>query len=88
MDSDSGMIIARLDGDSDPRSHRGKERFPPMTIICVSIQIVEKTSEKPDETNIITKERVKDLIIADGACTGCLYEKYGADFKEVGPVKQ
>jgi len=26
------------------------------------------------------------LIITDGACTGCVYEKGGASFKEFGPV--
>ena len=35
---------------------------------------------------IITKARVNDLFITDGACTGCVHEKGAASFKEFGPV--
>ena len=48
--------------------------------------MVEKIAERFDKARIITKARVKDLIITDGACTGCIYEKGGVDFKEFGPV--
>jgi hypothetical protein len=36
-------LLARLGGHSAPRTHRGKERFPGMTITYALIQMVEKT---------------------------------------------
>ena len=48
--------------------------------------MVEKIAERPDKARTITKARVKDMIITDGACTGCIDEKGGVDFKEFGPV--
>ena len=48
--------------------------------------MVEKIAEKSDKVKIIPKERVKDMIITDDACTGCVYEKGGVDLKEFGPV--
>ena len=62
-------LVARLGGDSAPRAHKGKERFPGMTTTCALIQMVEKIAEKSDKAKIITKARVNDLIITDGACT-------------------
>merc|ERR1719491_642182 len=38
-------LVARLGGHSAPRTHRGKERFPGMTITYALIQMVEKISE-------------------------------------------
>ena len=35
---------------------------------------------------LFIKARVKDLILADGARTGCIYEKDGVDSKELGPM--
>merc|ERR1719473_2492057 len=37
-------LVARLGGHSAPRTHRGKERFPGMTITYALIQMVEKIS--------------------------------------------
>merc|ERR1719183_2096144 len=39
-------LVARLGGHSEPRTHRGKERFPGMTITYALIQMVEKVAEK------------------------------------------
>jgi hypothetical protein len=41
-------LLARLGGHSAPRTHRGKERFPGMTITYALIQMVEKISERSD----------------------------------------
>merc|ERR1719207_245112 len=41
-------LLARLGGHSMPRTHRGKERFPGMTITYALIQMVEKIAEKTD----------------------------------------
>merc|ERR1719476_841190 len=41
-------LVARLGGHSAPRTHRGKERFPGMTITYALIQMVEKIAERTD----------------------------------------
>merc|ERR1712137_723924 len=58
-------LVARLGGHSQPRTHRGKERFPGMTI---------------------TYAHAKELIMNNGECVGCAYEKNGSRFEEPGPV--
>ena len=52
-------LVARLGGHSQPRTHRGKERFPGMTITYALIQMLEKVAEKTDLARIITKVRFK-----------------------------
>ncbi|CAE8717849.1 unnamed protein product [Polarella glacialis] len=79
-------LVARLGGHSQPRTHRGAERFPGMTITYALIQMVEKVSEKTDLARIITKAKVYKLVTEGGRCVGCLYEKGGQNFQEYGPV--
>jgi len=80
-------LVARLGGHSAPRTHRGKERFPGMTITYALIQMVEKVAERTDKARIVTKARAKQLLInKTNACVGLVYEKGGADFQEHGPV--
>jgi len=81
-------LLARLGGHSQPRTHRGKERFPGMTITYALIQMAEKIAEKhPDKCRIITKARVTKLITDDkGNCVGVEYEKDGVKLQEHGPV--
>merc|ERR1711977_498375 len=55
-------LIARLGGHSQPRTHRGKERFPGMTITYALIQMAEKIAEKTDRARIVTKAEVFNLI--------------------------
>merc|ERR1712159_274598 len=50
-------LVARLGGHSAPRTHRGKERFPGMTITYALIQMLEKVTETTDKARIITKAR-------------------------------
>merc|ERR1712087_922946 len=50
-------LVARLGGHSMPRTHRGKERFPGMTITYALIQSVEKIAEATDLARIITKAK-------------------------------
>ena len=57
-----------------------------MTITYALIQMVEKIAEKTDKEKISTKPRVTELIMSDCACTGCIYEKGGANFMEFGHV--
>merc|ERR1712139_711207 len=79
-------LVARLGGHSAPRTHRGAERFPGMTITYALIQMVEKIAENTDMARIITKARAHTLTMEKGACVGLVYEKGGKDFSEKGPV--
>lgn len=78
--------VCRLGGHSQARSHRGRERFPGMTITYALIQMVEKISEISNRAQIITKASVSKLIARDGAVLGCQYSKGGRSNKEYGPV--
>jgi len=79
-------LIARMGGHSVPRCHRGKERFPGMTITYALMQAFENIAEKSERATIINKARVHDLIVHNGAIVGCIYEKAGVNIKEYGPV--
>jgi len=80
-------LLARLGGHSMPRTHRGKERFPGMTITYALIQMVEKIAEKTDRARIVTKAKATDLLRNKaGAVVGVNYEKGGVQFQEHGPV--
>jgi len=80
-------LVARLGGHSAPRTHRGKERFPGMTITYALIQMLENVAEKTDRARIVTKARAHTLLThPDGACIGLVYEKGGIDIKEFGAV--
>merc|ERR1711879_562879 len=79
-------LLARLGGHSAPRTHRGKERFPGMTITYALIQMLEKVAEKTDRARIVTKAEVFKLILNGRAVVGCEYRKAGKVVKEFGPV--
>merc|ERR1712151_317187 len=80
-------LVARLGGHSQPRTHRGKERFPGMTITYALIQMVEKMGETTDRARIITKAKATKLLQGpDGNVVGLVYEKGGIEFQEHGPV--
>merc|ERR1719159_2035491 len=66
--------------------HRGKERFPGMTITYALIQSMENIAERSDKCRIITKARVCDLLTNNGMVVGCKYEKNGEIFQEHGVV--
>ena len=53
-------LVSRLGGHSQPRTHRGKERFPGMTItyaLLEKLEEIEKTS-KGELAKIITKAKI------------------------------
>merc|ERR1711953_1093096 len=79
-------LVARLGGHSQPRTHRGKERFPGMTITYALIQMLEKVAEKTDRARIVTKAEVFKLILNGRAVVGCEYRKAGKVVKEFGPM--
>merc|ERR1712050_460764 len=79
-------LVARLGGHSQPRTHRGKERFPGMTITYALIQMLEKVAEKTDRARIITKAEVFQLLQNGPNVVGCCYRKGGKVEKEFGPM--
>jgi len=80
-------LVARLGGHSQPRTHRGAERFPGMTITYALIQMLENVAEKnPSIARIVTKAHVNKLVMNNGACVGCSYSKGGQSHTELGPV--
>ncbi|CAD7965251.1 unnamed protein product [Amoebophrya sp. A120] len=81
-------LVARLGGHSAPRTHRGKERFPGMTITYALIQMVEKIAEKTNGSvaKVVTKAKATSLIFQGGKVIGVNYEKGGSMLKEMGPV--
>merc|ERR1711904_326931 len=73
-------------GHSMPRTHRGKERFPGMTITYALMQTFEKLAEQSDRAKIINKAKVTKLITSGPNVVGCVYEKGGVETNEYGPV--
>merc|ERR1712118_370802 len=79
-------LVARLGGHSQPRTHRGAERFPGMTITYALMQRFEKIAETSDRARIVNKARVYNLLTEGKTCYGCEYEKGGMAYVEYGPV--
>merc|ERR1712054_526384 len=67
-------LLARLGGHSMPRTHRGKERFPGMTITYALMQTFEKLAEQSDRAKIINKAKVTKLIV-NGSTDSSLFER-------------
>merc|ERR1712032_1539161 len=64
-------LVSRLGGHSMPRTHRGKERFPGMTITYGLMEKLEEIAESSEIAKVITKARATQLTINDqGACIG------------------
>lgn len=67
-------LVSRLGGHSEPRTHRGKERFPGMTITYALMEKFEKLcKEQPDRARILTKSKVTELTAENGVVTGVKY---------------
>jgi len=79
-------LLARLGGHSMPRTHRGAERFPGMTITYALIQMCEKVAEKTGRSKIVNKAKATQLLMNGDSCIGLVYEKGGVSGKEYGPV--
>ena len=81
-------LLSRLGGHSFPRTHRGKERFPGMTITYALMEKLEAIAAKhPDRVQIHTKSKATKLITApDGAVIGVEYQKGGQTYVENGAV--
>ncbi len=80
-------LVSRLGGHSQPRTHRGKEQFPGMTITyALMVKLEDISKETPQRAQIISKANVKSLIYKDGTVVGVNYEKGGSSFVAHGPV--
>jgi len=80
-------LVSRMGGHSNPRTHRGKEKFPGMTITYGLMEKIEDIADESDKARILLKCDVKTLIKdASGAVCGVKYEKDGKMFEEHGPV--
>lgn len=82
-------LVSRLGGHSAPRTHRGKEKFPGMTITYALMEKLEAIIDaRPDLAQIRYKAHVKTLLRNEkGEVTGVEYED--AEGKKVqleGPV--
>lgn len=80
--------VSRLGGQSQPRTHRGNERFPGATITFALMEKLEDIAEKePEKARIILNARANKLVKdADGKIIGIEYAKDNQTFTEYGPV--
>jgi flavocytochrome c len=78
-----------LGGHSFPRTHRGKERFPGMTITYALMEKLEEIAKKePHRARQLFKAKVTKLLRDEtsGSVIGVEYEKDGKTYQEYGPV--
>merc|ERR1712217_149119 len=82
-------LVSRLGGHSMPRTHRGKERFPGMTITYGLMEKLEEIAESGDgRARVLLKTKVNRLLTdRDGNVCGCeCTSADGKTFQEHGPV--
>jgi len=81
-------LVSRLGGHSFPRTHRGKERFPGMTITYALMEKLEDIAvQEPNKVRIVKKARATRLIQdAQGGVIGVEFEQNGQTLSEYGPV--
>jgi succinate dehydrogenase/fumarate reductase flavoprotein subunit len=80
-------LVSRLGGHSQPRTHRGKERFPGMTITMALMEKLEDIAKAtPALARVILSARVNKLLTDSTGVIGVQYEKDGRQQVEYGPV--
>lgn len=81
-------LVSRLGGHSQPRTHRGKERFPGMTITYGLMEALETIAEKSDRARIMLKTKVTKLLqdASGNVCGVACVDAQGKTFEEHGPV--
>jgi flavocytochrome c len=82
-------LVSRLGGHSQPRTHRGKERFPGFAITYALMEALEDVEKKTEGklARILTKARVTRLLSDDaGRVVGVEYEQGGQTKREHGAV--
>lgn len=77
-----------MGGHSEPRTHRGKERFPGMTITYALMEKYEHLCKtEPQRARQINKAKVVRLIKnPSDDVIGVVYSKDGKEFEEYGSV--
>jgi flavocytochrome c len=81
--------VSRLGGHSFPRTHRGKEKFPGMTITMTLLEALEEVEKKePSRCRIVNEATVTRLLTGpDGTgVIGVEYTKGGKTLVEYGGV--
>ncbi|KAI8622073.1 FAD binding domain-containing protein [Chytriomyces sp. MP71] len=81
-------LVSRLGGHSHPRTHRGKEMFPGMTITYALMEKYEDLCKsEPHRAKILKKARATKFVKNEaGVVIGVEYEHNGANHKAYGPV--
>jgi flavocytochrome c len=80
-------LVSRLGGHSQPRTHRGTEQFPGMTITYALMSTYEDLCKSnPERATIVKKANVLRLIKDNNVVIGVEYEHKGKTLKEYGPV--
>merc|ERR1711937_588321 len=82
-------LVSRLGGHSNPRTHRGKERFPGMTITYALMEALEEIAyDDSGRAKIMLKSKVTKLLKdANGSVVGVEgVTNDGKPFTEHGPV--
>jgi flavocytochrome c len=81
-------LVSRLGGHSQPRTHRGKEKFPGMTITYGLMEKLEDLAvSMPNRVRIIKKANVQRLLTEDSSVIGVEYtDEGGVKKNEYGPV--
>jgi len=80
-------LVSRLGGHSFPRTHRGKEKFPGMTITYALMEKLEDLAKaQPNKVRILMKAEVTKLMTENGKVVGVHFVKDGQNFTEYGPV--
>lgn len=80
-------LVSRLGGHSFPRTHRGKERFPGMTITYALMEKFDDITKKtPEIAQVVNLARVTKLLRDGETVIGVEFEKNGQTYQEHGPV--
>eukprot|EP00008_Paramoeba_atlantica_P005363 CAMPEP_0201488932 /NCGR_PEP_ID=MMETSP0151_2-20130828/20468_1 /ASSEMBLY_ACC=CAM_ASM_000257 /TAXON_ID=200890 /ORGANISM="Paramoeba atlantica, Strain 621/1 / CCAP 1560/9" /LENGTH=608 /DNA_ID=CAMNT_0047874365 /DNA_START=17 /DNA_END=1843 /DNA_ORIENTATION=- len=80
-------LVSRLGGHSEERTHRGKERFPGMTITYALMEKYEEIcKEQPSRARLINRARATSLIKDGDEVVGVEYTFKGETKKEYGVV--
>jgi succinate dehydrogenase/fumarate reductase flavoprotein subunit len=80
-------LVSRLGGHSEPRTHRGKERFPGMTITYALMEKYEEIAKaQPTRARLITRARVVKILKENNEVVGVEYVQGGETKREYGAV--
>lgn len=83
-------ILGRLGGHSHPRTHRGAEKFPGMTITYALMEAAEKAcKEQPHRARLLNKAKATKLLVDPAnpnRIIGVEYEHKGQTLQEHGSV--